>query len=61
MLHCIKQVVSEGGENIMTDGYYVTNVLREKYPVAMESNQTGNEISLITHYVMSYRCRCYTV
>ncbi len=61
MLQCIKQVQSAGGENIMTDGFYVANVLREKNPVAMESNQTGNEISLITHYVMSYRCRCFTV
>ena len=32
MLHCIKQVQSEGGENQMTDGFYVAKVLKEKYP-----------------------------
>ncbi len=31
MLHCIKQVQSEGGENQLTDVFYVANVLKEKY------------------------------
>ena len=32
MLHCIKQVQSEGGENQVADGFYAAKVLKEKYP-----------------------------
>jgi gamma-butyrobetaine dioxygenase len=60
LLHCLVQSKSHGGKNLITDGFYVAELMRRDFPEHFETLSTvcvnwcdlGNEMGKRYHYVL---------